>query len=98
MPNSRATIAAGTSPPRVMQTIAVNGPASASRHASARASRWNWSHDTGNAFCGCAGSGAINGSDLQVDHEIESRRHRAALSVDLHQQLLAEQAVAPVRG
>jgi hypothetical protein len=39
MPSSRATIAAGTRPPRVMHTIAANGPTSASRHASARASQ-----------------------------------------------------------
>src|SRR3954451_24833691 len=51
LPSSRATIAAGTSPPRVMQTIASNGPAPASRQASARASRWNWSKETGNALC-----------------------------------------------
>src|SRR5688572_12198597 len=50
--SSRATIAAGTSPPRVMQTTAWNGPDPDSRHASARASRWNWSHETGNAFSG----------------------------------------------
>src|SRR5215213_244640 len=42
---------AGTSPPRVMQTIASNGPAPARRQASARASRWNWSQETGKAFC-----------------------------------------------
>ena len=48
--SSRETIAAGTSPPRVMQTTALNGPDSASRQASARASRWNWSQETGNAF------------------------------------------------
>ena len=40
-------MAAATSPPRVMQTIASNGPLSASRHASAFASRWNWSQETG---------------------------------------------------
>src|SRR5947209_8301620 len=34
-----------------MQTIASNGPAPARRQASARASRWNWSQETGNAFC-----------------------------------------------
>src|SRR3954463_8339323 len=34
-----------------MQTIASNGPAPASRQASARASRWNWSQETGKAFC-----------------------------------------------
>src|SRR5215210_4990640 len=51
VPSSRATIAAGTSPPRVMHTIASKGPAPASRQASARASRWNWSQETGKAFC-----------------------------------------------
>src|SRR5215213_3838444 len=51
VPSSRATMAAGTSPPRVMQTMASNGPSPARRQASARASRWNWSHETGNAFC-----------------------------------------------
>src|SRR5437762_9440722 len=50
--SSRATIAAGTKPPRVMQTIASNGPTSASRQASARASRWNASQETGKAFVG----------------------------------------------
>src|SRR5215468_2190313 len=49
-PSSRATIAAGTSPPRVMATTAWNGPTSLSRQVSARQSRWNWSQDTGNAF------------------------------------------------
>ena len=52
MPSSRATIAAGTKPPRVMQTIASNGPAPLSRQASARESRWNWSHETGKIFAG----------------------------------------------
>src|SRR5204863_1927205 len=49
-PSSRATIAAGTSPPRVMATTAWNGPSSLSRQVSARQSLWNWSHDTGNGF------------------------------------------------
>src|SRR5271169_6240204 len=57
--SSRATIAAGTRPPRVMATIALNGPDEASRQANARASRWNWSHETGKAlsrgeFTGCS--------------------------------------------
>jgi hypothetical protein len=39
VPSSRATIAAGTSPPRVTVTIASNGPTPLSRQASARASR-----------------------------------------------------------
>src|SRR5262245_28131965 len=56
IPSSRATIAAGTRPPRVMHTIAANGPAPLSRQASARESRWNWSHDTGNALDGAAAS------------------------------------------
>src|SRR3954467_10815655 len=51
MPGSRATMAAGTRPPLVTHTMASNGPAPASRQASARASRWNWSQDTGKAFC-----------------------------------------------
>ena len=37
--SSRAMIAAGTRPPRVIVTIASNGPEAASRQASARASR-----------------------------------------------------------
>ena len=37
--SSRATIAAGTRPPRVMATSASNGPEAASRQASALASR-----------------------------------------------------------
>src|SRR6478752_825126 len=48
--SSRATIAAGTSPPRVIATMALNGPDEASRHANALASRWNWSHETGKAL------------------------------------------------
>src|SRR5690348_2262790 len=55
MPSSRATIAAGTRPPRVMQTIASKGPAPLSRHANARESRWNWSHETGKIFAGSTG-------------------------------------------
>ena len=53
MPSSRAMIADGTTPPRVMHTIAYHWPFEpASRHASARASRWNWSQETGKAFSG----------------------------------------------
>ena len=48
--SSRAMIAAGTRPPRVTATIASNGPEPARRQASARASRWNWSQETGKAF------------------------------------------------
>src|SRR5260370_30829499 len=55
MPSSRATMAGGTSPPRVIQTIASDGPEPLSRHASARDSRWNWSHDTGKIFVGSMG-------------------------------------------
>ena len=52
-PSSREMMAAGTRPPRVMQTIARHSPLTpASRQASARASRWNWSHETGKAFSG----------------------------------------------
>jgi hypothetical protein len=34
----------------VMATMALNGPDEASRQANARASRWNWSHETGKAL------------------------------------------------
>src|SRR5258705_3410697 len=54
-PSSGATIPAGTRPPRVIATIAWNGPAAASRQASARASRWNSSHETGKCFSGMFG-------------------------------------------
>src|SRR5882757_1456373 len=64
--SSRATIAAGTSPPRVTVTIAWNGPAPLSRHASARASRWNWSQETGKAFSGIF-DGAIVSCPVFVD-------------------------------
>src|SRR5215831_5230804 len=40
-------MAAGTNPPRVMQTMASKGTLSARRQANARASRWNWSQETG---------------------------------------------------
>src|SRR5882672_4692065 len=106
MPSSRATIAAGTSPPRVTQTIALKGPASASRQASARASRWNWSQETGNCFCGCCTSGqgcAPAGSPTRpclahVDDEVEARRHAGARGRDTHQQLAMEEVVAGVGG
>src|ERR1700730_1751054 len=49
-PSSRATIAAGTKPPRVMAITAWNGPTSLSRQVNARQSRWNWSHETGKAL------------------------------------------------
>src|SRR5690606_10616169 len=53
MPSSREMTAAGTRPPRVMHTIAFQSPLTpASRQASARASRWNWSQETGKAFSG----------------------------------------------
>src|SRR5579859_2729352 len=57
--SSRATMAAGTRPPRVIATIALNGPSPFRRQASARESRWNWSHDTGNIFSGGGGSAAF---------------------------------------
>jgi phenylalanyl-tRNA synthetase beta chain len=65
VPSSRATIAAGTMPPRVMQITASKGPEDASRHASARASRWNWSHDTGKTFGG-------GGAELVLTNPIAS--------------------------
>src|SRR6056300_541945 len=48
--NSRATIAAGTNPPRVTATSPSNGPSSKSRQASALEVRCNSSHDTGKAL------------------------------------------------
>src|SRR5215470_3998706 len=105
MPSSRATIAAGTSPPRVTQTIALNGPASASRHASARASRWNWSQETGNCFCGCCtysrslSAGGIAAASLaHIDDEVEARCHAGARARDPHQQLAVEEVVAGIGG
>src|SRR5262245_57798713 len=108
MPSSRATIAAGTRPPRVTQTIAWNGPAPASRHASARASRWNWSHETGKAFCGC-GCGCSSGCAIvlpnrkraggllaHVEHEIEPCGEPVPSLRHSHHQLAAEQPVAAV--
>src|SRR3569623_735590 len=47
MLSSRATIAAGTRPPRVIATQASNGPSALRRQASARLARWNWSQLTG---------------------------------------------------
>src|SRR5262245_5531453 len=100
MPSSRATIAAGTRPPRVMHTIAANGPASASRQARARASRWKWSQDTGKAFrgwTGWAGSRVIGlASSLQVEHEIEPGRKTVARLRHAHRQFAAVEAVAGV--
>src|SRR5262249_40504566 len=111
MPSSRATMAAGTSPPRVMQTMAENGPDSLSRQASARESRWNWSHDTGNIFAGETGSSiAISGTATNredraagqglahIEHEIEAPRAALARPLHLHHQLAAEQTVAAVPG
>src|SRR5262249_4450561 len=101
--SSRAKIAAGTSPPRVMQTIASKGPASASRHASARASRWNWSQETGKCFCGCCTCGrwlGLGGSAgfclAHVDDEVEARRHAGARPSHTHQQLATEEIVTGV--
>src|SRR3546814_17477043 len=54
MPSSRATIAAGTRPPRGMATIASNGPRSASRQARARVSRWSSAQVTGKDRPTCA--------------------------------------------
>src|SRR5262245_21081537 len=105
MPSSRATIAAGTSPPRVMQTIASKGPASASRHASARASRWNWSQETGKCFCGCCTCGrwlGLGGSAsfclAHVDDEVEARRHAGTRPSHTHQQLAMEEVVTGIGG
>src|SRR5262249_11667385 len=109
MPSSRATIAAGTSPPRVTQTIAWNGPAPASRPASARASRWDLCHETGKAFCGC-GCGCSSGCAIvpptdrlgrsgvlaHVEHEIEPCGEPVAGLRHSHHQLAAEQSVAAV--
>src|SRR5215471_10063739 len=100
MPSSRATIAAGTRPPRVTQTIAWNGPAPASRHTSARASRWNWSHETGKAFCGCCSGCAMTFGPPplpHVEHEIEPRGKAVAGIGHAHHQLAAKEAVAAVR-
>src|SRR3989337_1140802 len=47
MSSSRATTAAGTSPPRVIATMPFHGPPSISRQASALALRCSSSHDTG---------------------------------------------------
>src|ERR1700758_5551290 len=108
MPSSRATIAAGTRPPRVPQTIAGTGPAPASRQARARASRWNWSHETGKAFCGCGcacSSGCAivlpkrkraGGLLAHVEHEIEPCGEPVAGLRHSHHQLAAEQTVAAV--
>ena len=76
MLSSRATIAAGTSPPRVTHTIASNGPAPLSRQASARASRWNWSHDTGKALSGIRASACA--MFMSLSPEPTARRHTYA--------------------
>src|SRR5207237_437992 len=101
----RATIAAGTNPPRVMQTTAWKGPASASRHARARASRWNWSQETGNCFCGCCTcdrwldiGGSAGACLAHIDNEVEARRNAGARGRDTHQQLAMEEVVAGVGG
>src|SRR5262249_11078020 len=52
MSSSRATTAAGTSPPRVTATMPLKGPASISRQASALAGRWSSSQVTGKFVCG----------------------------------------------
>src|SRR5215210_6696360 len=97
MLSSRDTTAAATRPPRVMQTMASNGPASFSRQASARESRWNWSHDTGKNFSGTACSGPLMATpSQQIEHEIEARHERALGFGDAHQKLAAKQAIAAV--
>src|SRR5215467_7550727 len=100
MSSSRATIAAGTRPPRVTQTTAWNGPAPASRQTSARASRWNWSHETGNAFSGCCSGCAMTllsaGPLADVEHEIEARGKAVAGLGHAHHELAAKEAVAAV--
>src|SRR5262245_11487534 len=101
MPSSRATTAAATSPPRVTQTIASNGPAPLRRQASARESRWNWSHETGKNFSGrtCCGCTVIpEFSSRGVEHEIALRREATLGLGDAHQQVLAKQAVGAVLG
>src|ERR1700756_4629069 len=81
--SSRATIAAGTRPPRVMATIALNGPDEASRQAKARASRWNWSHETGKALS----RGEFPMGSLTLKIALHSKRHdegRAAEPLNQH--------------
>ena len=56
---SRAMMAAGTKPPRVIATMPRQGPGSTSRQASARESRCNWSQETGKVFCLCGASGTV---------------------------------------
>src|SRR5215471_6345053 len=106
MPSSRATIAAGTSPPRVTQTIAWNGPAPASRQASARIAMELIPRDR---------KGLVRlrlrllerlrhrsptgkGWDLlaHVEHEIEPRSEPVAGLRHSHHQLAAEQSVTAV--
>src|ERR1700730_3187775 len=65
-PSSRATIAAGTSPPRVIAITAWNGPTSFSRQVSARQSRWNWSHETGKALPARSAALSSGGSAIIV--------------------------------
>src|SRR3984957_16701182 len=80
MPSSRATTAAATRPPRVTQTMASNGPAPLSRHASARESRWNWSHDTGNilsALRGAGGSACCGSIMTMVSSSLTGGQRRA---------------------
>src|ERR1043165_7670942 len=74
-PSSRATIAAGTRPPRVMATTAWNGPTSLSRQVRARQSRWNWSQDTGKAFP--ARSCAIRSAFFSMSFPLVGRRSLA---------------------
>src|SRR3954454_18821975 len=107
MPSSRATMPAGTRPPRVMPTIAANGPDALRRQASARESRWNWSHETGNIFAGATSSliATSGGNEsgptalprrllAHIQHEIEAPVATVTVAGfrHLHQKLAPEQA------
>src|ERR1700689_1121905 len=87
--SSRATIAAGTRPPRVMATIALKGPAEASRQASARASRWNWSHETGKALSRGAVMGELGWGEDRYPHSKRAGDVRAASGSDQQLSLCA---------
>src|SRR5689334_2374209 len=79
MPSSREMIAAGTRPPRVMQTMALNGPEPERRQASARASRWNWSQETGKALSGVGAVMVCSGLPFGfhiADHQLDRRLRR----------------------
>src|SRR5215469_13104301 len=70
MSSSRATIAAGTSPPRVTATMPANGPSPATRHASARQSRWISSQLTGK-FLIAVGSAPPPFTPLRCSADVE---------------------------